>query len=97
MPTGIPPHMELASQLKEILNKVSEMVIIFRDQTVQITEAIKNAIDEKLWDLGHVTGTQLREMLTTFQEVLLGAVNSRLDSIQDKFCHVAGSGWWQQG
>ena len=80
-PTGTPPHGELASQLKEILNQVSEMVISFRDQTVQVTQAVKNAIDKDSWDSGHVTGSRLREILTTFQEALLGAVNVRLNSI----------------
>jgi hypothetical protein len=56
MPTGIPPHIELACQLKEIMNTVSEIFINLRDQTAQIIEALKPAIDEKLWDSGHVTG-----------------------------------------
>ncbi len=30
-PTGIPPHVELASQLKEILNNVSKLVVNLRD------------------------------------------------------------------
>jgi hypothetical protein len=33
MPTGIPLHMELACQLKEILNTVSEKIINLKDQT----------------------------------------------------------------
>jgi hypothetical protein len=82
MPTGTPPHVELASQLKEILSTVSEMVISLSDQTAKITtEAIKTIFDEKSWDLGHVTGTQLQEILTTFQEESMGAVNLRLDRI----------------
>ncbi len=92
MPSGIPPHMELVSQLKEKLNKVSEVVISFRDQTVQITEAVKTAIDTKLGHLCHVTGMQLHESLTPFQEASLGAVNLRFGSIWDKFCHVASGG-----
>jgi hypothetical protein len=31
MPTEILPYMELASQLKEILNQLSELVLNFRD------------------------------------------------------------------
>ena len=81
MPTGIPPHVELASQLKEILSNVSEMVVNLRDQTGRIAEAVKTAIDEKSWDSGQVTGTRLREILATFQEESMGAMNARLNSI----------------
>ena len=79
--TGIPPHVELASQMKEILNNVTKVVTSLREQTTQITEAVKTAIDEKSWDSGHVTRTRLREILTTFQDQLMDAVNTRLDSI----------------
>jgi hypothetical protein len=91
-PTGIPPHVELASQLKEILNQVSELVVKFSDHTTQVTEAVKLAIDEKSWDSGHVTGSRLREILTSFQEASLGAVNARLDSIRAEFHRVAENG-----
>jgi hypothetical protein len=80
-PTGIPPHVELASQLKEILNNVTKVVTSLREQTTRITEVVNTAIHEKSWDLGHVTGTRLREILTTFQDQLMDAVNTRLDSI----------------
>jgi hypothetical protein len=57
MSTGIPPRMELACQMKKILSTVSEIFINLRDQTAQIIEAVKTAIDEKPWDSGHVTFT----------------------------------------
>jgi hypothetical protein len=60
---------------------VSELFINLKDQTAQIIEAVKTAIDEKSWGSGHVTGTRLRDILTTFQEESMGAVNSRLDRI----------------
>jgi hypothetical protein len=91
-PTGIPPHVELASQLKEILNNVSELVVNIRDQTARITETVKTAIDEKSWDSGQVTGTRLREILATFQEESMGAVNTRLDGIRAEFQRVAAGG-----
>jgi hypothetical protein len=89
-PTGIPPHVELACQMKEILNTVSEIFINLKDQTTEIIEAVKTAIDEKSWDLGHVTGTRLQEILTSFQEESMGAVNSRLDRIRAEFHRIAG-------
>jgi hypothetical protein len=59
---------------------------------MQITEVVKTAMDEKSWDPGHVTGSQLREILTTFQDQSMDAVNTRLDSIRVEFNRVAGGG-----
>jgi hypothetical protein len=92
MVTGIPPHVELACQLKEILDNALELVVNIRDQTSRITEAVKTAIDEKSWDSGQVTGTRLREILATFQEESMGAVNARLDGIRAEFQRVAAGG-----
>jgi hypothetical protein len=92
-PTGIPPHVELESQLREILNQVSELVVKFSDHTTQVTKAVKFAIDEKSWDSGHATGSRLQEMLTSFPEALLGAVNVQQDStIRAEFHRVAENG-----
>jgi hypothetical protein len=46
MSNGIPSHIELASQLKEILNQVFKMVSSFRDQAAQITETVTTTIDK---------------------------------------------------
>jgi hypothetical protein len=43
-PTGISPHVELASQLTEILNNVTKVVSSLQEQTVQITEAVNCGI-----------------------------------------------------
>jgi hypothetical protein len=37
---------ELASQLKEILNQVSELVVKFSDHTTEVSKAVKLAIDQ---------------------------------------------------
>jgi hypothetical protein len=74
--------------LKEILNNVTKVVTSLREQTTQITEAV----DGKLWDSGHVTGTRLQEIFTTFQDQLMDAVNTRLDSIRAELNCVAGGG-----
>jgi hypothetical protein len=92
VPTGISPHVKLASQLKEILTNVTKVVSSLEEQTIWIAEEVKTAIDEKSWDSGHVTGTRLLEILTTFQDQLIDAVNTRLDSIGAEFNHVAGGG-----
>jgi hypothetical protein len=88
-PTGIPPHVELASQLQEILTNVGSLVSNFSEQTTRISEVVKTAIDEKAWESGQVTGTRLREILATFQVESMDAVNSRLDSIRTEFQRVA--------
>jgi hypothetical protein len=89
-PTGIPPHVELASQLKEILQTVTEVVCSLKDQTARIIEVVKTTIDEKSWDSGQVTGSRLREILATFHEEAMGAVNSRLDGIVAEFQRISG-------
>ncbi len=91
-PTGIPPHIELASQLKEILDNVTQVVKTLKEQTTQITEAVKTAIDEKSWDPGHVTGTQLQAILTTFQDQSMLAVYTRMDNIRAEFNRAAARG-----
>ena len=41
---------------------------------------------------GSCTGLRLQEILTTFQEASLGAVNARLDMIRAEFHRVADGG-----
>jgi hypothetical protein len=67
-PTGIPPHVGLAQQLKEFLEKVSSLVASFENQTRSVVAAIDDAIENKALELGQVTGNHLKEILDGFQK-----------------------------
>jgi hypothetical protein len=59
-PTGIPPHVGLAQQLKEVLEKVSSLVVSFENQTRSVVAAIENSIENKALESGQVTGNRLK-------------------------------------
>ena len=55
-PTGIPPHVEHATQMKEILSQVISFCEIQKEQTSTLVSTIEKAIDEKAYDSGNITG-----------------------------------------
>ena len=91
-PTGIPPHIELASQVQKILNTTTQLMTEFGKQTEGIIDAVKNAIEEKAWDSGHVTGTRLHELLEQYQKNSLGEVDKRLAGLREDFSKAFGGG-----
>ena len=89
-PTGIPPHIELASQVQKILDLTTRLMNEFGRQTQGIIDAVKDAIEEKAWDSGHVTGTRSQELLQEYQQNSLGEVDKRLASLRDDFSRAFG-------
>ena len=79
--TGIPPHIGMSVQLKEILQKLSELVHAFENQSVILISTVKKAIEDKSWESGHLTGGRLKEILDTFH----ASVNLNLDGIREEF------------
>ena len=79
--TGIPPHIGLATQLKDILATLSKLVCGFEQQSENLISALEKALDEKAWDSGNVTGSRLKEILDAFH----GSVNKNLDGIRVEF------------
>jgi hypothetical protein len=88
--TGIPPHIELASQVQKILDITTNLLQSFGAQTNDIIKAVKNSIEEKAWDSGHVTGSRLAEMLENFQKESMKTVNERLGEIRTEFSRAMG-------
>jgi hypothetical protein len=62
-PTGIPPHgVGLAQQLKDVLEKVSSLVMSFGNQTRSVLVAtIDDAIENKALESGQVMGNRLKK------------------------------------
>ena len=54
--TGIPPYIEMAVQMKELMDQMSSLALIQRDQTATLVAAIEHAIDKKAYDSGNITG-----------------------------------------
>ena len=46
-PTGIPPHVEHAAQMKEILSQVISICEIQKEQTSTLLSTVEKAIDDK--------------------------------------------------
>ena len=64
--TGIPPHSELATQMREILQQLTSLVQTQNAQTSTLVATIEKAIDEKMNNSGNVTGSRLREMISQY-------------------------------
>ena len=90
-PTGIPPHVELATQMKEVLSHVISLAQIQKDQTSTLVSTIEKAIDEKAYDSGNITGSRLREILASYQSESANLVDSRLLSVDDKLKKIQES------
>jgi hypothetical protein len=89
-PTGIPPHVGLAQQLKEVLGKVSSLVACFENQTRSVVAAIDDAIENKSLESGQVTGNRLKEILDGFQKESVKAMNEKLDGLREEFSASRG-------
>ena len=90
-PTGVPPHVELATNVQKLLSMVTQLVNSLGTQTNGLIDAVKTAIENQAWESGHVTGSKLKEILEEFNNKQLKAVNDRLAEVRDKF-HSANIG-----
>jgi hypothetical protein len=81
-PTGIPPHIELAKTMQQLLEMMTELMTVFRTQSDDLIDQVKQAIEEKAWDSGHVTGSRLKELLEQFQQVQMTKIDMRLVDMQ---------------
>jgi hypothetical protein len=89
-PMGIPPHVVLAQQLKEVLEKVSSLVASFENQTTSVVAAIDDAIENKALESGKVTGNRLKEILDRFHKEYVKAMNEKLDGLREEFSASRG-------
>ena len=73
--TGIPPHIELASQVQQVLELTTNLLTNFNNQTEQVVAAVQKAVEDQALQSGHVTGSRLLEVLNEFQEKSLNKVD----------------------
>jgi hypothetical protein len=91
VPTGIPPHVELASQVQKVLDLTTKLLANMGEQTGSVIEAVHKAIEEKALESGNVTGSRLLEVLNEFQADSLTAVDKRLVEIRNEFASGGNS------
>lgn len=84
-PTGIPPHVELATNVQKLLSMVTDLVNCLGKQTNGLIDAVKTAIENQAWDSGHITGSKLKEILEEFNNKQLKVVEDRLVEVRDEF------------
>ena len=75
---GIPPHIGLASQLRDMLGMLTNLVAAFQQQSDNLIVSVEKALENKAWESGHVTGAKLKEILKEFH----GSVNKNLEGIR---------------
>ena len=93
--TGIPPHIELASQVQQVLEVATNILTNLNNQTEQVIAAVQKAVEDQALQSGHVTGSRLLEVLNEFQEKSLSKVDERLAQIRnDILQHVEPLALW---
>ena len=90
--TGIPPHIELANLVVKLLDTTRDIHNKFDAQTTTLIDAVKDAIENKAWDSGHVTGAKLVDLLKEFQSTHLKAVDERLNGVRKEFARAISGG-----
>jgi len=61
--TGIPAHIELANQVMKVLETTKDITRKLDSQTSKLIDVVKDAIEQKAWDSGHVADDNLVDML----------------------------------
>jgi hypothetical protein len=79
--TGIRPHVGMVQQLGTILDVLTDLVEKFGEHGNNLMEKVEEALDTKAWKSGHVTGSQLKEILKNFQKDSVDAVERWLEGI----------------
>jgi len=81
-PTGIPPHIGLAVQVSEVLDTLGELVNKFGEHGDNLMLAVDAALEDRALDNGHITADRLRDILQTYRNESIEAVNSQLKSMR---------------
>jgi hypothetical protein len=89
-PTGIPPHVQMAVQIKSLIEQVSQLMVAVQGQTQAVVTAVTAAIDKKSWEAGHVTPEQLANTLTKWKDDITSSFITRVDDLQDKILTAVG-------
>ena len=89
-PTGIPPHISIALQLKTVLSKVNDVVDKFESQSGTIVTAINSAIEKRAFDAGQITGERLKDMLDTFQKESMSSMCNQIRELRSELRGMSG-------
>ena len=81
-PTGIPPHIGLAVQVAEVLDTLGDLVRQFGEHGDNLMLAVEEALENKAWEGGHITGSKLKEILESFQKDSLKSVDQHLQGMR---------------
>jgi len=81
-PTGVPPHVGLAIQVAQVLDKLDELVQQFGQHGDNLMLAVEEALDNKAWESGHVTGSRLKEILDEYRKDSIEAVDRQLTGMR---------------
>ena len=76
--------------LQSIYEKCSQILSTVTTQTETLVNAVKEAIDSKAWESGHMTSDRLSAMLSLFKEQMLDAQKRKFDEIRVEFRNIVG-------
>lgn len=79
--TGIPPHIEMAVQIKQLHTSVSLLLEFAHGQHNQVISAINDAFENKAMESGHVTGQKVKELLLEFKKSTLEVVTKKMGEL----------------
>jgi hypothetical protein len=81
-PTGIPPHIGLAVQVSDVLDSLGELVNKFGEHGDNLMLAVDAALEDRAMDNGHITADRLRDILQTYRNDSIEAVDRQLQSMR---------------
>ena len=91
-PTGVPPHIGIAVQVTEVLDTLGELVRQFGEHGDNLMIAVEEALDNKSWDSGHVTGSRLKEILESYKKESIETVDQQLKGMRVELRRVIEQG-----
>ena len=80
-PTGIPPHIGIAVQLSEVFDTLGVLVWQFGEHGNNLMSVVEKALDGKAWENGHITRSQLKEILDEYRRDSIEAVDRQLQAM----------------
>ena len=82
-PSGIPPQIEVAVMMQKVMNQSYEIFSAIQNRTTVLIQAVKDAIEAKSWDSGHITGDRLNQMLESFEKKILKKVDKHMRDLNN--------------
>ena len=80
--TGIPPHVEMMSQLGGIVDKLSVITNSIVEQKEELKQAVNNALEEKTFENGNVSRDALQKMLEEYHGKSMEELQTQIDALQ---------------